>query len=129
MRNQRGPSQLGNLWVRYTVQQGATFYFSFCPPSALPSDHKKTLPDFAAVQPPTSNLRPILYSGANQICIGWPQVERRRLDRGKVRKSFLWSVGLSVGGGSDGKGRSRRADGRRQMDGSFYFALEPPFNK
>ena len=41
----------------------------------------------------------------------------RTSDRGNVRRSFLCSVGLSVGGESDG--------GRR-TDGSFYFFLEPP---
>ena len=43
----------------------------------------------------------------------WPQVGRRRSDRGKVSKSFLLSVGLSFGGGPDVEGRSRTADGGR----------------
>ena len=41
----------------------------------------------------------------------------RRSDRDKVRKSFLWSVGQSVGrsigGGLDGEGQSGTADGRK----------------
>ena len=43
----------------------------------------------------------------------WPQVGRRTSDSNDVRRSFLWSVGLSVGGESDGGGHCRTADGGR----------------
>ena len=52
-------------------------------------------------------------------------------DRGKVRGSFFWSDGQTVGQGqSQGKfflvGWS---DGGRRKDRSFYLALEPPYFK
>ena len=43
----------------------------------------------------------------------WPQVGRQMSDRGNVRISFLWSVGLSVGGEPDGEGHCQTADGGR----------------
>ena len=53
----------------------------------------------------------------------WPQVRRRTSDRGYVKRSFLWSVGPSVGGESDSEGHCRTADGRK-----FLLLLEPPGN-
>ena len=93
-----------------------TFYFSFCPPSALPSDHKKTLPDFAAVQPPTSNLRPILYSGANQICIGLAPGRTSKVGQGQSQEKFFM-VGRSVG--RRGGGMAKGGVGGRTADGGW----------
>ena len=43
----------------------------------------------------------------------WPQVGHQTLNRGNVRRSFLWSVGPQVGGESDGEGHCWTADGGR----------------
>ena len=109
-----------------------SFYFSFCPqsavrpsvrpkilpltlplfdvqppPSAFRSPTKKTSPDFVPVRPPTSDLGPILYSGANPILL--PKAFYS--DRGKVRGSLFWSDGRTEITWLDG-GR-RTADGRK----------------
>ena len=87
-----------------------SFYFSFCPPFALPPFRPtlKIFPDFA----PPSDVRPgaitvgsILYSGANHYnywlhCIG----PRSDVGQGQCQEK-LFMVGRSVG---------RRGEGRRR---------------
>ena len=77
-----------------------SFYFSFCPLSTLPPDLK----NFSWLCP---CLTSVVWPGANYIQWGQSiQIFSKNLyrigprsDSGKVRWSFLWSVGLSVRGG------------------------------
>ena len=65
---------------------------------------------------------PIRPTIKNFSCQYWPQVGRRTSDRGNVKRIFLWSVGPSVGGESDGKGHCRMADRRKFL---LFFRTAP----
>ena len=57
------------------------------------------------------------------IIIGLTPGPGRTSDKGNVRRSFLWSVGPSVGGEFDGEGHCRTADGRKFF---LLFRTAPP---
>ena len=87
--------------LRTTLKR--SFYVSFCPPPAHPSDHKKIL---QTLQRPTSDMRCLDGVGA---VYGLTQVR----DRGNIKRSFFWSVGLSVREELYGEGHCRTADRRK----------------
>ena len=92
-----------SVWNRATLKW--SFYVTFCPPSTHPSDRKKLLLTLSL-----SDVRP----GAKTSYRIDPTVlaPGRTSDRGKVKRSFLWSVGPSVGVESD--------SGRTEVFSSFF---------
>ena len=108
-----------------------TFCFSFCPPSAVcpfvrPKKLLLTLP-LSDVRRPTSDLGPI------QWCQTYTIYFRAKHFRAKhFRGKFPHQEGPQGAevGRRRAEGGQRRAlqDGRRRMEGSFYFFVETPFD-
>ena len=80
-------------------------------------NHKKlflTL-SMSDVRPGANTVGSILYDiyTLGQNTLGQNALGQNTLGQIYVKRSFLWSVGPSVGGESDGKGHWRTADGRK----------------